>query len=343
MKDSGGNFRDSGLSSPVAVQTGMANVAADVVKWARGMLGLQEARIALVALCLAAVISLVNPKFMTLENWLNILRQASVVSIVAFGATFVLVAGEFDMSVGALLSLCGCLGGLLAARGAGPVEVLAVAVLVGAVAGCFNGVLVSLLGINAFVATLGTMMLFRGMSDIVTGGLIVSLHKFHSITYLGKGFLGPFPVLVIFMSVVLLICQFLISMTRFGRWVYAVGGNIVASEYSAVPVRYVKCLVFAIGGACAGLAGLLLAARVGATTSTLGIGYEFDAIAAVVLGGTPIGGGRGTVWGTFLGAVFVGILRAGLTLLGVATETQMIAIGAVLIGGVAMAALRSRR
>ncbi len=306
-------------------------------------LSVPEIRMLFAITILSVILGLSAPRFVTVENLINILRQVAVVAIVAFGATFVLVAGEFDMSVGALLSLAGCLGGVLAARGATPGAVVAAAILVGSVAGFLNGLLVVRLGINAFVATLGTLMLFRGISNIVSGGINVSFYKFSDITFLGKGFVGPFPVLIIFMFSCLLVSHVLLNNTRFGRWIYAIGGSVSVSRYSGVPVRLVKTVAFIVGGAFAGLAGILLAARIGATTSTLGIGYEFDAIAAVVLGGTPLSGGRGTVGGTFLGAAFVAILRAGLTLLGVVTEVQMIAIGVVLISGVAMTAYTRRR
>jgi ribose transport system permease protein len=316
----------------------------------RQLLARFQSLIALALLVLA--MSLLSDKFLTSENGLNILRQISVNLCISIGMTLVILAGGIDLSVGAILALSGAVAAGLLKSG---VEVSPLAVelrftvfgaivaglLVGAAAGCFNGLAITRFRLPPFVATLGMFSIARGLTMLWTGGF--------PITGLGPefGFLGTEVFLGIPMPV--WISGFLVGIfvvlsrkTRFGRYVYAVGGNERAAHLSGLPVARIKVAVYTLCGLLAGAAGLIVTARLDSAQPNAGLGYELDSIAAVVIGGTSLSGGRGSVLGTVLGCLIIGVLNNGLFLLDVSPFWQQVVKGFVILTAVAIDKASSR-
>ena len=301
----------------------------------------------LIALVLMVVaLSFLSDRFLTPENGWNILRQISVNLCLSIGMTIIILSGGIDLSVGAMLALAGAVSAGLLKNGL-PVEGMGVvlqftvsgAILAGVLVGCllgwFNGMVITLLSIPPFVATLGMFSIARGLTMLWTGGFpITGLGA--GFGFIGTGiFLGiPMPVWISGISV--LAFMFILKMTRFGRYLYAIGGNERASLLTGLRVNRIKVWVYTLGGGMAGLAGLLVTARLDSAQPNAGLGYELDSIAAVVIGGTSLSGGRGTLMGTVLGCLIIGVLNNGLFLLNVSPFWQQIIKGIVILSAVAI-------
>ncbi len=297
--------------------------------------------ILMVLIALVLLMSLIAPNFNRVDNLLNIARSISVNAILAAGLTFVILTGGIDLSVGSIIAVSGVVAVVLAIAGLpAPLAVLA-GIGVGALCGLVNGALTAYLSLAPFIVTLGTMTFLRGLAYTITAGqpIVSSDLNFKGI---GIGYLFGVPIPVIVMAIVFLIAWFLLERTRYGRHVYAVGGNAQAARLAGVRVDRVTLSVYVIGGACAGLAGVIFAARVISAQPTAGTGYELDAIAAVVLGGTSLAGGRGRIVGTLIGSVILGVLSTGLILLNVPFFTQLLIKGVVIIFAVAIDGLKTR-
>jgi ribose transport system permease protein len=279
--------------------------------------------VALVIECL--IVGLTTDTFFTPANLVNVLRQNAFIAILAAGMTFVILTGGIDLSVGSVVGLSGVICAGLLASGAGePVSILA-ALAVGLTAGTINGLAVTALRVPAFVVTLAMMLIVRGAAFKYTDA--------RTITGLPDGF-GAFSggtIASVVMVAVFLVSWGVLTRTAFGRHVYAVGGNLQAAWLAGVRVTRVQLSVFAISGLAAGLAGVLVASRLNAGYPRAGEYYELDAIAAVVVGGTSLFGGRGSIWGTLAGAFFIGILNNALNLYHVSTYDQLIVKGSVLL------------
>jgi ribose transport system permease protein len=309
-----------------------------------------QSLIALALMILA--MSLLSDRFLTTENGLNILRQISVNLCVSIGMTLVILAGGIDLSVGAILALSGAVTADLLKNGVVllPLSIqlqftvfgaIVAGLLVGAVAGLFNGLAITRFRLPPFVATLGMLSIARGLTMLWTGGF--------PITGLGPEFgsLGtevflniPMPVWI--SGALVGIFVLLTRKTRFGRYVYAVGGNERAAHLSGLPVARIKIAVYTLAGLLAGAAGLIVTARLDSAQPNAGLGYELDSIAAVVIGGTSLSGGRGSVIGTVLGCLIIGVLNNGLFLLDVSPFWQQIVKGFVILAAVAIDKTSSR-
>lgn len=298
-------------------------------------------------LILVIIFATLQPRFLSPLNLFNILRQVSIYGIIAVGMTFVIITRGIDLSVGSLVALSGIIAAVVAKGGiegrfllssdgigfAWPIAALA-AVLVGAFAGFLQGVTVAKLAVPAFVVTLGGMTVFRGLTLTVgNGGPVSGFDEFFG--WWGRGMVGPVPVPVIAFAVVALIAHFVLTQTRFGRSVYAVGSNPDAARLSGINTSRVTILVYAIVGFCSGLGGFVLAARLNSAEAVAGAGYELTAIAAVVIGGTSLYGGTGSVIGTVIGALLTGVLLNGLVILNVSPYTQQILVGLIIVAAVA--------
>lgn len=301
----------------------------------------QRARplIALFILCL--LLGLASDRFFTVANGLNVLRQISVNVCIATGMTLVVLAGGIDLSVGSVLACCGALSAGLLTRGLSfpafdlfvgftLTGALLVALLAGLAFGFFNGWMVTRFRVPPFVATLAMLTIARGLTMLYTEG--------HPISQLGTGFaqLGSgswigIPVPVWIATGVVLAAHVMTRMTRMGRYIYAIGGNEEAARLSGIHIAGVKTKVYAIAGALAALGGLIVTARLDSAQPNAGTGYELDAIAAVVIGGTSLSGGRGSVAGTVMGAVIIGVLNNGLVLLNVSPFWQQVVKGSVIL------------
>jgi ribose transport system permease protein len=297
--------------------------------------------ILVVLVALVALMVVIAPNFATVDNLLNIARSISINAILAAGLTFVILTAGIDLSVGSIVAVSGVAGVLTAMSGAPSFVAVLVGILAGAAAGLINGLLVAYLSLAAFIVTLGTMTLLRGLAYTLTDGqpIVSTTLNFRDI---GNGYIAGIPAPVVVMAVVYLVAWFLLERTRYGRHIYAVGGNPEAARLAGVNVRRVVTSVYILGGACAGLAGVIFAARVVSAQPTAGTGYELDAIAAVVLGGTSLMGGRGRIYGTLIGSIILGVLSTGLILMNVQFFTQLLIKGFVIILAVAIDSLKQR-
>ena len=301
-----------------------------------------EAGIFLALALLCGVLAVAAPEFRDADNLLTVARQYSMVGIMAVGMTFVIVAGEIDLSIGSILAMAGCLTArLVVDRGWPLAPAVAVATAAGAAAGAVNGWLTVRLVIPSFIITLGTMSVIRGLTYVLTQAMPINDLP-EGFAWLGSGTLLGLPVPVLVMVGVAAVGAITLGFSRWGRAVYATGGNLEAARLSGVNTGRVRILSFTALGALAAVAGILNAAWVTVAQPVAGVGYELDVIAAVIIGGASFTGGQGTVLGTMLGATLMGVLRNGLILLGVTVYWQQVAIGGVIILAVFLDRLRRR-
>lgn len=278
------------------------------------------------------IITILNPSFMTTDNILNVLRQVSISALIAFGMTFVILTGGIDLSVGSTLALTGAIAATMFASGYDPILTMFVALLLGAILGAVNGVIIAKGKVAPFIATLATMTIYRGLTLVYTDGRPISnLGDSLSFQMLGKGYFFGIPVPVCTMIVAFIVLYLIIHKTTFGRRVYAVGGNEGAAKLSGINVDRVKIAVYSLTGMLAALAALILTSRLNSAQPTAGESYELDAIAAVVLGGTSLTGGKGWIFGTIVGALIIGVLNNGLNLIGVSSFFQQVVKGIVIL------------
>lgn len=283
----------------------------------------------------------VAPSFLTLDNLTNVVRQSSIVGFVALGMTFVMITAGIDLSVGSVVGLSAVMSALAAATDGVP-ALLAVAVglAVGAVVGFINAAMVTWGAIMPFLATLATLAVVRSTSLIVTNGQPV-FDLGPDFAFIGSGMIGPLPVPVLLFLVVAVVADFVLSRTKFGRHVYAVGGNIESAQKVGISVRKVLISVYMISGVLAAFAGVVLAARVDGADPLAGTGYELQAIAAVVIGGTSLFGGVGSIRGTVLGVLLLGVVTNGMNLLNVSSYYQQGVQGVILVVAVLLSRWKS--
>jgi len=293
-----------------------------------------------ILLVLILVLVAIAPGFATLGNLLNVLRTVSMLGIIAFGMTAVIIAGEIDLSVGAGAALAGCIvawfsGEFSDAIGYGPAILIGflVALVVGAASGTLSGKVRQWFNVPTFITTLAMFTALRGAANLVTGGFPLATFP-DWFSFFGAGaVLGiPFPVYVF--AGVFLAMHFLMKYTGFGRAVYAVGGNAEAARLSGIDVFKVKTLTLAITGMLTAVTGTLLASQIGSGVGTTATGMELDVIAAVIIGGTSLFGGKGRIWGTLLGVIFLGCISNGMTLLNVSEYWQLVTRGVIILGAV---------
>ena len=282
---------------------------------------------------ISATLSFAIPNFLTVSNLINVVRQISINGILAVGVTFVLLTGGVDLSLGSLVALTGVVAACAAHPGQYPVVVpLALGVLAGAACGAVNGFVITKGKVAPFIVTLGMMTVARGLALVVSGGRPVS-DLSSSFTRLGGDAVGV-PIPAIILAVITLLSLLLLRNMRLGRYIYAVGGNETATRMSGINVNAVKMFAYSVCGGLAGVAGVVLAARITTGQPNAGVGYELDAIAAVVIGGTSLSGGVGGVGGTILGALLIGVINNGLDLLNVTSYYQAIVKGVIIVGAV---------
>ncbi|KAB0679905.1 ABC transporter permease [Aureimonas leprariae] len=295
-----------------------------------------------------AVFALMNPNFLSPANLFNVMRQISITGLIALGMTFVILTAGIDLSVGSLVAFSGMVAAVVAKGGTantlslgaashsgyGWFGALAAALVVGTLAGGLQGLVVTRLKVPPFVVTLGGLTVFRGLTLTLSGGGPISGFD-ASMRWFGTGLVGPVPVPVIIFGLAALLCHVVLRYTRYGRAVYAVGGNAEAARLSGLRVDRILVSVYLIVGFFSGLAAFVLAARLNSAEAVAGIGYELTVISAVVIGGTSLFGGIGSVGGTVIGAALIGVLVNGLVLNNVSSYTQQVVIGLILIGAVA--------
>ena len=299
--------------------------------------------IGLIAVIVLMVItfSLLNPNFLSDTNIRNVSRQTAILGIVACGQTMVILSGGFDLSAGMAIGLISVAGSMVMSD-YGLWPGIAAGLAAGVAVGTLNGVMVAKAGLPPFIATLATFSAARGLALILSGGLpITDLPMSFSFVGAGQIFTIPLPALIA--AAVFIVCALLMKRTRFGRYVYAIGGNEEAALYAGVPVARYKIAVWALHGLLVGLAAVVLTSRAVSGHATLGEGMELESIAATVIGGTALGRGRGGIFNTVLGVLAMGILTNGLNLINVSTYYQMVAIGMIIAGAVYVDQLRFKR
>jgi ribose transport system permease protein len=297
--------------------------------------------ISLLVVCL--VTTLLTDRFLSPLNLTNILVQSSIMAVIAIGMTFVIIGGGFDLSVGSTVALAGCIAAMMIVKFGVAVGVLA-GIAAGGAVGLANGMIIAKLGVNPFITTLGTMVLVRGVVYLITGGapvgdegLPAAFIAFGSARFLGIHYLVWVP------AFLLLVLSWALQATPYGRRIYATGGNREAAYLSGVPVDRIIASTYAWCGALAGIAGVMLAARLQSGQPTAGEFYELTAIAAVILGGASLQGGEGTLYKSIIGVFIMVVLGNSLNLLNVDSYWQRVAIGMVIIAAAAADRLRSRR
>lgn len=291
--------------------------------------------IGFVAIFIVFAIVLQDRGFLSTNNLLNIIRQTAIVAIVAMAMSFVLSAGEIDLSVGAVAGLSSVVAGLVLIQ-YGLIPGILAGLALGMAVGAVNGALTAYLGIPSFLVTLGMMGIARGVGMWVSGTSPVPVIDETFIFIFGSGNIGPVPVLVLWVAILGTIAHIALRKSPFGRKVMSAGGNPVAARYSGIDVRKIKFQVLILTGVAAAIAGMLYAGRLQSGRFQLGEGDELSVIAAVVLGGTSLFGGRGTVIGSIVGALLIGVINNGLILAGLEYSQQLIARGALIILAVAV-------
>ncbi|WP_083507966.1 ATP-binding cassette domain-containing protein [Aureimonas frigidaquae] len=284
-----------------------------------------------VVLCLAVVVfGWIDPRFLSSGNFVSILQQSAVIAIVAYAMTAVIIARGIDISVGSTLAFSGVAAGLVFTATGSAVLTMGAAILAGAAIGLLNGILIGAAGISPFIATLATMAFARGLSLSLSGASSLPIDN-AAVLYAGSAMVGPLPVSVVIAVLLLVAWWFVLKRTVYGRWVYAVGGNADAARASLVPVGRVRVSVYLIAGATAGLGAILTIGRLGSAQPLAGTGLEFTAITAAIIGGTKLSGGRGSVWGTAIGALLLGVINTGLSFLQVPQIIIYYVTGALII------------
>ncbi len=291
---------------------------------------------------LMVVLTVLTPDFLSVANLTNVLQQAVETSLLALGMTFVILTAGIDLSVAASAALSATVFGMMSITWSlpSPVAVLG-GLAAGAACGLVNGLLITLLRIPPFIATLGTLNLFRGIAYQATSGVPLSGLP-PEITAFGTAKISVIPVTVIIAAIAYAICWFVLKSTKLGAYAYTIGGNARAARYVGIPVKRYLVGIYIIAGVCAALAGMILSARVQSVQPTMLTGAELDAVAAVVVGGTSLFGGRGSVIGTVAGALVLSSIRNGLNLMAVSPFVQMMVIGVVVILAVGLDRIRAR-
>lgn len=291
----------------------------------------QEFILLVVLLVLGTIFSLLTDTFLTIPNMLNVLLQISIIAILGFGVTIIIISAGIDLSLGSVMALVG-MGTAAILTSSTPSIFLAIlgGLLIGGIVGFINGITVAYIHLPAFIATLAMMSIARGVALVVTNAIpIYNLPE--SFLFLGSGFLWGVPTPIYVMISLYFILDFILRKTKFGRYIYAIGGNEEATRLSGINTRRYKLLVYVVGGICTGVAGILFTARLGSGQPTAGVGYELDAITAAILGGTNLFGGSGNLIGTLIGAFVMGVISNGQALLNISSYVQNIVRGIIVI------------
>jgi inositol transport system permease protein len=290
--------------------------------------------VAFILVCV--VLSVVTPKFLTVQNLMIIVTQVSINALLAFGVTFVIITGGIDLSIGSMVAVTGVVAASFAHPDTYPVIVpITVGLLAGLAFGAFNGFVITRSNVPPFIVTLGTMTMGRGLALILSKGRPVS-NLSDSFNFIGGGKILGVPTLILILLVMFAICTVLLRKTVLGRYIYAVGGNEQAARASGIELNTIKMAVYTLCGGLAALAGILLTSRITTGQPNAGAGFELDAIAAAIIGGTSTSGGSGTMTGTLIGALLIGVISNGLDLLNVTSYYQQVVMGAIIIGAVVL-------
>jgi ribose transport system permease protein len=278
-----------------------------------------------------AIVTMIDIDFIQISNLSNIIRQVSINGLIALGMTFVILTGGIDLSVGSVFALTGAVLAQMLMTGVNPLLAIIITLLLGASLGTVNGLLITKGKLQPFIATLGTVTLFRGITRVFMDGRPITGFDSNLVDSIGRGYFLGIPIPTIILVIAILLTWFVTRRTVFGKEVYAVGGNEKTAKFSAINVDFVKIKVYAISGLLTTISGIILMSRLNSAQPNAGSGYELDAIAAVVLGGASMSGGKGKIWGTVIGILIIGVLNNGLNMLSISSFYQDVAKGVVIL------------
>jgi ribose transport system permease protein len=299
------------------------------------ILNFMKANVPLIGLLIIILLlAILSPAFLTLLNILNVLRQASINGFQAFGLTLVIISGGIDLSVGSIVAFSGMVSALLILAGVTPILAVLAGLVSGTAIGVLNGLLISKGKLQPFIATLGSMMVFRGLTLYISNGVPASKLGEGLIGFIGRGFVLGIPTPVYLLLLIFAVIAFVLRKTVFGKRIYAIGGNKRAAFLSGIDVDKNLVYVYAISGFLAALAGIVLMSRVDSAVPTAGIGFELSAIAAAVIGGVSLAGGKGKASGTLIGILIIAIIINGLNLLGTSSYLQQVITGLIIVAAV---------
>jgi ribose transport system permease protein len=326
------------MATEATTQTA-ALAAAKRKEFTRSVIELAGMLPVLVVICI--LFAVLTPNFLTQNNLVNVVRQASINIVLAAGMTFVILTGGIDLAVGSVLGFTAVIAVVVSLISGLEWAAVPAALLAGLLVGVLTGMMVAYVGLPPFIVTLGTYTAIRGAAYLAAGGTTVINSKI-GFAWIGNGYVGPVPWLVIIALLTIAVSAFILHRTVLGVHIYAVGGNPQAARLTGIPVPFVLIFAYGVSGLLSGLGGVMSASRLYSAQGQLGIGYELDAIAAVILGGTSFVGGIGTVFGTLIGALIIAVLNNGLTLMNVSFYWQLVIKGAVIILAVMLDKLRTR-
>lgn len=299
----------------------------------------------LVLIVLCVLLAIMSPVFLTGGNLINILQQVTVNGVLAVGISIVIFTGGIDISVGSILALVGIImGKLMVEMGVHPLIAMPVGILVGAACGTFNGLMIARFKLQPMIATLGMMSMARGAALTIANGKTITGYS-AGFRWIGSGMIPgtKIPVQIIFMLILYAVVFYIMKYRKFGRYIYAIGGNEEATRLSGINVTKYKMLAYTVSGITCALASIILVSKLNSAQSSAGEGYEMDAIASAVIGGASLSGGFGSIWGTLLGAVIIGVIRNGLNLLNVSSYLQQLILGAIIIAAVLFDSYKNRK
>lgn len=298
--------------------------------------------IALVVLCL--ILSIAEPAFRSFGNLINIFQQVTVIAVIALGINMVIFTGGIDISVGSVVAFTGIvMGKIIVEGGMPPIVGVPAALVIGLLCGTFNGVMIAKFKLQPMIATLAMMSMARGAALTLADGQTITGYS-EGLRWIGVGVIPgtQVPVQIVFMIIFYLIAFYIMRYRKFGRYIYSIGGNEEATRLSGINTVKYKIMAYAISGFCAAIASVILVAKLNSAQSTAGLDYEMDAIASCVIGGSSLLGGFGSVWGTFVGAIIMIVIRNGLNLLNVSSNLQKLVIGVVILLAVLADSLRHK-
>lgn len=299
----------------------------------------------LVLIVLSVLLSILSPTFLTATNLINILQQITVNAVIAVGLSFVIYTGGIDISVGSVLALSGIImGKMMVEMGLSPFVAVPVGLLVGVICGAINGIFISKFKLQPMITTLGMMSVARGLALTLANGKTITGYS-KMFRWIGSGTIPgtQIPVQVIFMLVLYVIAYYISKYRKTGRYIYSIGGNEEATRLSGIDVDKHKIIAYMMSGLTAAIAAVILVSKLNSAQPIAGEGYEMDAIASAVIGGTSLKGGHGSIWGTLLGAIIMGVIRNGLNLLNVSSYIQRIIIGVIIIIAVLLDSFKTSR
>ncbi|TVQ41153.1 MAG: ribose ABC transporter permease [Spirochaetaceae bacterium] len=303
----------------------------------KGILKTYGILIAFLVICL--ILAILTPVFLRWANILNVIRQSSIYGVMAVGMTFVILSGGIDLSVGSVLALSGVIAAGAATADMSLFTIVLAGLGVGLACGLFTGLMVTVAKITPFVVTLGMMSIARGLTLIYSGGRPISGFT-GPFRFIGGGAILSIPFPIIILGFTVLVGWIILTQTRLGRYTYAIGGNEETVKLSGINTSFYKTIVYVFSGVTAAMSALILTSRLNSAGPAVGQAYELDVIAAVVIGGTSLSGGRGSVWGTLIGALLISVINNGMNLLGINPFYQLVVKGGIIIGAVFLDRLR---